>query len=92
MRRLFWLAMGITIGALVVRRLSKLAERLTPKGMVDTLGGALSELMYEMRDFVGDVRSSMSQREYELREGTGLQSESSVNGSSSSSATNGTRG
>ena len=30
MRRLFWLAMGITIGALLVRKLSRAAERLTP--------------------------------------------------------------
>ncbi len=28
-RRLFWLAMGVTIGALVVRKLSRLADRLT---------------------------------------------------------------
>ena len=30
MRRLFWLAMGITIGALVVRKLSRAAEKMTP--------------------------------------------------------------
>ena len=30
MRRLFWLAMGITIGVLVVRKLSAAAERMTP--------------------------------------------------------------
>ena len=33
MRRLFWLAMGVTIGVMVVRKLSKAAERLTPRGM-----------------------------------------------------------
>ena len=30
MRRLFWLAMGVTIGALLVRKLSKAAAKLTP--------------------------------------------------------------
>ena len=33
MRRLFWLAMGITIGALVVRKLSRAAEKMTPAGI-----------------------------------------------------------
>ena len=33
MRRLFWLAMGITIGALVVRKLCRAAEKLTPAGI-----------------------------------------------------------
>ena len=72
MRRLFWLGMGIAIGALVVRRLAKVAERLTPKGLVDTFGRALGELVVEVRDFVGDVRESMSQREDQLRQGTGI--------------------
>ena len=33
MRRLFWLAMGVTIGALLIRKMSKAAERLTPRAM-----------------------------------------------------------
>ena len=38
MRRLFWLAMGITIGALIVRKLSNAAAKLTPGGMAGSLG------------------------------------------------------
>ena len=42
MRRLFWLAMGVTIGALVVRRLSRAAEKLTPQGIAGLIAaGAL---------------------------------------------------
>jgi adenylosuccinate lyase len=72
MRRLFWLAMGITIGVLVVRKLSKAAERLTPRGLADTLAAALADLADSLRDFSGDVRAAMAEREAELREGTGL--------------------
>jgi hypothetical protein len=72
MRRLFWLAMGITIGVLIVRRLSRAAEKLTPSGMAQGLGGALSDLADSIREFAADVRAAMAEREGELREATGL--------------------
>ena len=73
MRRLFWLAMGITIGALLVRKLSRAAERAHahaawPAG----LGGGLADLADSIRDFAADVREAMHEREAELRESTGL--------------------
>jgi hypothetical protein len=76
MKRLFWLAMGVTIGALIMRRLSKLAEQLTPKSMAGNVGESLSDLAYSIRDFIGDVRDSMSEREHALRDGTGLNGQS----------------
>lgn len=75
MRRLFWLAMGVTIGALIVRKLSAAAQRLTPGGMADSLGSGLRELADSLRDFSTDVRAAMSEREAELRAGTGLDGE-----------------
>ncbi len=72
MRRLFWLAMGITIGVMVVRKLSALAERFTPRGMAEGVGGGLAELSAAIRDFGADVRAAMAEREAELRESTGL--------------------
>jgi hypothetical protein len=72
MKRLFWLAMGITIGALVVRKMSQLAQKLTPSGMANGLAGALSELADALREFTADVRAAMREREAELREATGL--------------------
>jgi hypothetical protein len=75
MRRLFWLAMGITIGALIVRKLSAAAQKLTPGGMASSLGDALGELAESIRDFGSDVREAMSEREKELRAGTGLDGE-----------------
>jgi hypothetical protein len=75
MRRLFWLAMGITIGALIVRKLSNAAARLTPGNMAGSLAQALRELAESLRDFSTDVREAMHEREAELRAGTGLDGE-----------------
>jgi hypothetical protein len=72
MRRLFWLVMGVTIGALVVRKLSRAAERLTPRGLADGLGAGLADLASSIRDFSTDVRAAMSEREAEIRQSTGM--------------------
>ena len=65
MRRLFWLAMGVTIGALVVRRLARTAESLSPRGIAASVAESV-------REFAGDVREGMAEREAALTEGTGL--------------------
>ena len=72
MRRLFWLVMGITIGALIVRKLTKAAERLTPSGMASGIAAGLSELAEAVRGFGTDVREAMREREAELRVQTGI--------------------
>ena len=72
MRRLFWLAMGITIGALVVRKLSRAAEKLTPQGIAGQLADGLRDLAEAIGDFGADVRAAAATREQELRAGTGL--------------------
>jgi hypothetical protein len=72
MRRLFWLAMGITIGALVVRKLSRAAEKMTPGGIAASLADALRDLAAAIGEFGADVREAMAERESELRAGTGL--------------------
>jgi hypothetical protein len=72
MRRLFWLAMGVTIGALVVRKLSQTAEKLTPAGIAGSLVEALRDLADALGEFGADVRAAASDREAELRSGTGL--------------------
>jgi hypothetical protein len=72
MRRLFWLAMGITIGALLVRKMSKVAAKLTPGGIAQGLATGLSDVADSLRDFAADVRDAMTDREAELRSGTGL--------------------
>ncbi|MGY1637367.1 hypothetical protein ACI78V_12025 [Geodermatophilus sp. SYSU D00742] len=72
MRRLFWLAMGITIGALVVRKLSRAAEKMTPQGIAGALVEGLRDLADAIGEFGADVRAAAAEREQELRTGTGL--------------------
>jgi hypothetical protein len=71
-RRLFWLAMGVTIGALLVRKLSKAAAKLTPSGMAQGLSASLGDLADSVRDVAADLREAMADREAQLRAGTGL--------------------
>ena len=68
MRRIFWLALGVTVGALVVRKLSSAAEQLTPRGLSQSLRG----LSDAFTDFADEVRAGMSAREAELVEGAGI--------------------
>lgn len=72
MRRLFWIALGATLGVLIFRRLSQAAQKLTPQGMASSIGEGLSELAAALRDFGADVRSAMSAHESELRAAAGL--------------------
>jgi hypothetical protein len=71
-RRLFWLVMGVTIGALVVRKLARAAESLSPRGLAASAAASLGELADAVREFAADVREGMAEREAELVEGTGL--------------------
>ena len=73
MRRLFWLAMGITIGVLVVRKLSRAAEQADPGQHRPARSPTGSrDLADAIGDFGADVRAAAAEREAELRAGTGL--------------------
>ena len=71
-RRLFYIALGATAGVLLVRKLTQTAERLAPR---NALPGALGNLADAIRGFGEDVREGMAEREAELREGLGLDSD-----------------
>ena len=72
MRRLFWLSMGVTIGALVVRKLSRFAERMRPAGIAASFAAGMEDIADSLNDFAVDVRTAMQQREATLRAGAGL--------------------
>lgn len=72
MRRLFWVALGATAGVLIVRRVTRTAEKFTPEGMSQSVAGALGGLTAAIREFSADVREGMAEREVELRTGLGL--------------------
>ena len=67
-RRLFWTALGATVGVVVVRKLSRTAQSYTPEGVAHGLAG-LGEGLREMADV---IRESMAQRDAELRLALGI--------------------
>ncbi|MCU1589484.1 MAG: hypothetical protein JWP11_740 [Frankiales bacterium] len=71
-RRMFYIALGATVGILVVRKASQAAKKLTPAGMQSSLTGALGGLGDAIRDFGENVRDGMAEREDQLRSDLGL--------------------
>ena len=67
MRRVFWLAMGITAGAVVARKVTRTIDALTPQSVAGSLAESLAILGDGVRDFVEDVREGMDERERVLR-------------------------
>jgi hypothetical protein len=64
-KRVFYIALGATVGILIVRRLTAAAESLQPDNVARRLAGSV-------QNFVDDVRSGMSEREGELRAALGV--------------------
>jgi HAMP domain-containing protein len=68
-RRLFWVALGATVGVLVVRRIGRAAQAYTPEGISRSLTAAVDAL----RELADDVRAGMAEREQELRVALGVE-------------------
>ncbi len=71
-RRMFYVALGATVGILVVQRATRAAKRFTPAGMQGSLAGAFGGLGDAIRDFGAEVRIGMAEREQLLRTDLGL--------------------
>jgi hypothetical protein len=72
MRRLFWVALGATVGVLIVHKVTKTARAYSPSGMAQGLSGGLSELGDGLREMAQAVREGMTERETELRYALGI--------------------
>ncbi len=72
MRRLFWLALGATVGVLVVRKVAKTAQAYSPSGVAEGLSSGLSDLGEGLREMAEAVREGMAERETELRYALGI--------------------
>jgi hypothetical protein len=66
MRRLFWLGVGVAVGALVVRKVVRTAESYSPAGLADSARTTISDLVETVREFADDVRVAMAEREDDL--------------------------
>jgi hypothetical protein len=67
-RRLFWLALGIAVGALAARRLTRFTRAWTPGGIADQAAG----LGGVVRDLADEVRDAAYEREAQLRGALGV--------------------
>jgi len=68
MKRLLWLGVGLAVGALVVRKMTKKANEFTPSGIATSLSQSAGGLVESVRSFVDDVREGMAEREQEIHE------------------------
>ncbi len=66
MKRLLWLGVGLAVGALVVRAVTKKAKSFTPAGIAGSVQQSAVGLVESMRSFVDDVRDGMAEREAEI--------------------------
>jgi hypothetical protein len=66
MKRVLWLGVGLAVGALVFRALSKKAAAFTPGGMAASARNSAGGLLGSVRSFVDDVREGMAEREEEI--------------------------
>lgn len=68
MKRLLWLGVGLAVGAIVVRKLTRKAEEFTPTGIATSLSQSAGGLVESVRSFVEDVRDGMAEREEQIHE------------------------
>jgi len=68
MKRLLWLGVGLAVGALVVRKMTKKANEFTPSGIATSLSQSAGGFVESMRSFVEDVREGMTEREDQIHQ------------------------
>jgi len=67
MRRLLWLGVGLAVGALVVRAVTKRIQAFSPQGIAGSVQESTAGLVEDVRTFVADIRDGMAEREAEIR-------------------------
>jgi hypothetical protein len=71
---LFYVALGATAGVVIVRRLTEVANKWTPEGIATQAGGAGDRVA----SWWADVQHFAAQRESELRDALGLDTDDEV--------------
>src|ERR1044071_5102487 len=68
MKRLLWLGVGLAVGALVVRKVTRKANEFTPSGIATSLSESAGGLVESLRSFVENVRDGMAEREQQIHQ------------------------
>ena len=66
MKRVVWLGIGLAVGALVFRAVSRRARAYTPTGIAASARDSAGGLVESVRSFIDDVRDGMAEREDEI--------------------------
>jgi hypothetical protein len=66
MRRLFWLGIGLAVGAVAVRQVNKAVQAYSPTHLAGEARNSAAGVLDSVRDFVADVREGMAMREEEI--------------------------
>ncbi len=66
MKRLLWLGVGVAVGAIMVRKVTRKVDQFTPSGIATSLSESAGGLVESLRSFVDDVREGMAEREQEI--------------------------
>lgn len=66
MKRLLWLGIGIAVGVVVVRQVTKAAGAYSPSQVASSARDSVAGLWDSVRDFMADVRQGMAEREAEI--------------------------
>lgn len=77
MKRIIWLIIGIAVGVYAVTRLKRRAQQLAP----ESLQASAEKVASAIRHFGDEVRAGMAERETELRDALGIDTETSQTGS-----------
>ncbi len=71
-KKLFWFVVGIAIAAVVILKGREFYERFTPKGVAEHIAKTQQGASAWLGDFFNNLMETMTEREAELREATGL--------------------
>jgi hypothetical protein len=63
---MLWLGIGLAVGALVVRALTKKARAFTPQGLAASARDSATGVLGSVREFIDDVREGMVEREADI--------------------------
>ena len=73
MKRILWFIIGTAVGVYAVTRLKKRAQSLAP----DSLQASAEKVAAAIRHFGDEVRAGMAERETELRDALGIDTDTS---------------
>ncbi|GAA2321551.1 hypothetical protein [Glycomyces rutgersensis] len=66
LKRMIWVGIGIAVGVIAVRKITKAAESVTPGGVAERVSGAGAEMKESFKAFWADVSEAKQAKEAEL--------------------------